>query len=297
MLIAITGATGFLGHYIVNHLLKRRDACRCWVRPQADRDGFVDGDLRWLPGELGDPRAAESLVRGVDAVVHGALAWPPGAGEAPLEFMRLNIMGSLELMDIARRAGVKRFIFISTCAVHEKILDDRPLDEAHPLWPSSHYGAYKAAVEKFVHSYGLGQGWPICSLRPTGIHGLRRPLEKSRWLGVVQKVMNNEIIDSQWGGKQVHAADVASAVALLLDAPTERIAGEAFNCYDQYVTEERVATIAKQITGSASKIVPYGKKPKHEIDTRKIQALGMRFGGDASLEYYMRELINAVKDK
>ncbi len=52
-----------------------------------------------------------------------------------------------------------RFVFISTCAVHDVILADRPLDEAHPLWPKSHYGAHKAALEKFVHSYGLGQGW------------------------------------------------------------------------------------------------------------------------------------------
>jgi nucleoside-diphosphate-sugar epimerase len=49
--------------------------------------------------------------------------------------------------------------------VHDVILQDRPLDEAHPLWPKSHYGAHKAAIEKFVHSFGLGEGYAICSLR------------------------------------------------------------------------------------------------------------------------------------
>ena len=57
-------------------------------------------------------------------------------------------MGTLRLIESARAAGVGRFVFISTCAVHEKILDDRPLDEAHPLWAMSHYGAHKAAIEK-----------------------------------------------------------------------------------------------------------------------------------------------------
>ena len=37
---------------------------------------------------------------------------------------------------------MSRFVFISTCAVHDVILDDRPLDEAHPLWPAGHYGAH-----------------------------------------------------------------------------------------------------------------------------------------------------------
>ncbi len=72
----------------------------------------------------------------------------------------VNLLGTLELIEASIAAGVKRFIFVSTCAVHEKILDDRPLDEAHPLWPLTHYGAHKAAIEKFVHSYGYGQGLP-----------------------------------------------------------------------------------------------------------------------------------------
>ena len=80
-------------------------------------------------------------------------------------FAERNILGTLRLMEAARAAGVRRFILISTCAVHEKILDDRPLDETHPLWPASHYGAHKAALEAFVHSYGIGQGWEVCAFR------------------------------------------------------------------------------------------------------------------------------------
>src|SRR5213078_3596193 len=117
---------------------------------------------------------------------------------------------------------------------------DRPLDEAHPLWPQSHYGAHKAALEKFVHSYGLGQGWPICALRPTGIYGAAHPAEKSRWYDLVSQVARGEPIASAKGGKEVHAADVARAVALLLTADAPAIAGQAFNCCDRYISEEEV---------------------------------------------------------
>ena len=297
MLIAVTGATGFLGRYIVNEQLRRGDTCRCWYRSESDRGGFLEAGnrLQWIEGQLGDAGSNARLVEGADAVVHAALPRAGNVGDAFPEFIRLNVMGSLELMHAAHRAGVGRFVFISTCAVHEKILDDRPLDEAHPLWPSGHYGAYKAAVEKFVHSFGLGEKWPACALRPTGIHGMRRPVQRSRWFGLVQQVIKGEPIDSQWGGKQVHAADCARAVAALLTAPADRLTGEAFNCYGQYVTEEHIAAIAKAITGSASRITEYGKRPQHEIDTRKIQALGVRFGGDASLEAYVRQLVEAAR--
>src|SRR5438477_397897 len=83
----------------------------------------------------------------------------------------------------------------------------RRLAETHPLWPTSHYGAHKAALEKFVHSFGLGQGWPICVLRPTGIYGLAHPPQASRWFELIGKVLNGESIASPRGGKEVHALD------------------------------------------------------------------------------------------
>lgn len=176
MQIAVTGATGFLGRYLVRVLAEAGHGLRCWHRPSSDRSGFDRWAARidWRPGELADAAATAELVAGVDAVVHSALDWQRDSGTRTparddlLAFLETNLMGSLRLFEAARKAGVPRFVFISTCAVHEVILDDRPLDEAHPLWPERHYGAHKAALEKFVHSYGLGEErWPICALRPT----------------------------------------------------------------------------------------------------------------------------------
>src|SRR5262249_6844961 len=159
------------------------------------------------------------------------------------------------------------FVFVSTCAVHEVILDDRPLDEAHPLWPTSHYGAHKAALEAFVHNYGLGQGWPICALRPTGIYGLARPPQNSRWVDLVGQVLRGEPVATARGGKEVHAADVARAVEVLLNANAKAVAGQSFNCYDLYVAEEHVARLAKERTGSTSDVAALNRGPRHQIDT------------------------------
>jgi nucleoside-diphosphate-sugar epimerase len=299
MRIAVTGATGFLGRYLVRQFVEAGHRLRCWFRPGSDRTGFgPDAEaIEWLPGQLGEDTAGRNLVRGVDALVHAAVHWegPRSRGRinhgAADVFLGVNLTGSLQLLQAALEAGVPRCVFISTCAVHEVILADRPLDETHPLWPTNHYGAYKAAVEKFVHSYGLGQGWPICALRPTGIYGLAHPPVDSRWFELVGQVLRGEPIASAKGGKEIHAADVARATALLLEVEGKTIAGQAYNCYDRYVAEEEVATIAKSLAGSQSQIAVLNRGPKHQIDTRKIRALGMTFGGEELLRRTVGELV------
>ncbi len=296
MRIGVTGATGFLGRYIVRHLSSLGHECRCWFRPRSDRGGFEDlpRPFEWVEGDLVDPASMVELTRGVDAVVHAALYRPGmgfmgGEGDLPT-FVERNVLGTIRLIEAARAARVGRFVFISTCAVHDKILDDRKLDEAHPLWPTSHYGAHKAAVEKFIHSYGLGQGYDICALRPTGIYGVARPSTKSKWYNLVHAVARGESVSSDRGGKEVHAADVAKAVGILLTAAG--VAGQAYNCYDLYIAEQEVAAVVKQITGSTSEIKMLNRGSKHQIDTAKLRALGMTFGGRTLLEQTVREMLN-----
>ena len=74
MKVALTGATGFLGRYLVWHLLEQGYRCRCWHRVDSDRSGIPDTkDLEWVSGELNDPGATRELVNGCDAVIHAAL--------------------------------------------------------------------------------------------------------------------------------------------------------------------------------------------------------------------------------
>ena len=296
MRVALTGATGFIGRYLANHLAQQDHQLRCWSRSSSNRDGFESiRDLQWVTGELGDRDSARDLVSGCDAVVHSAL-WRPGAGFMGaegdiLDFAEKNILGTLQLIQAARDAGAGRFVFISTCAVHDKILDDRPLDEAHPLWAASHYGAHKAAIEKFVHSYGLGEGFPICALRPTGVYGAATPIERSKWFDLVTAVARGEKVNCDRGGKEVHAADVAKAAGILLTA--DGIAGEAFNCCDRYISQHDVATIAKEISGSSAQIIGQPKQPMHEIETGKLRGKGMEFGGTDLLRRTVAELLAA----
>jgi nucleoside-diphosphate-sugar epimerase len=198
-------------------------------------------------------------------------------------------------VEAARSADVSRFVFISTCAVHEQILADRPLDENHPTRATSHYGAHKAAIEQFVHSYGLGMNYPICALRPTGVYGLAHRAGDSKWFDLIQAVVQGKAITCRRGGKEVHASDVAKAAELLLNAPASQIAGEAFNCYDRYVAEWDVAHLAKTISGSKAEIRGQQTSPKNEIVTDKLRTLGMTFGGEPLLNETVGQLVEAAK--
>src|SRR5207249_8958061 len=122
------------------------------------------------------------------------------------------------------------------------------------------------------HSYGLGTGFRICALRPTGVDGLAPRHQDSKWFDLVRAVVKGEAVTCQRGGKEVHAADVARAVELLLNAPASAVTGEAFNCYDRYVSEWDVAHLAKQMSGSNAEIRGHQTAPKDQIITAKLRS-------------------------
>ena len=303
MQIAITGGTGFVGRHLVQHLTQRGHHCHLWRGRAADRalPPAADGDVRWVDGQLGEEAGARRLVENCDAIVHAALdrhcMGYHGIDGNVLEFVQKNLVGTLQLIEAARAAKVPRFVFISSCGVHDVILDDRPLDETHPLWPKSHYGAHKAAIEKFVHSYGLGADYPICALRPPQIYGVAHPPSQSKWYSLVRDVARGRPVQCAGGGKHVHAADVAKGVELLLTADAATITGQVYSCYDRYISEYEVAKLAQEISGSTSEIRGEPTAAKHQIVSDRIRALGMEFGGERRLRDTVVELVRAVSDE
>src|SRR5688572_22757006 len=109
---AVTGATGFVGRYLVAQLAQAGHELRCWHRPGSDLTGFeaAAGAVEWLSGSLGDEEAARALVRGADGVVHTAVQWEGprnrgrGSHGAADVFFGVNLTGSLQLFRAAYEA-------------------------------------------------------------------------------------------------------------------------------------------------------------------------------------------------
>ena len=147
-LIAITGATGFVGQALVDRALEAGLEVRALARrEQAKRKGVT-----WVQGDLANPRALARLMKGAEAVIHvaGVVNAPDAAG-----FEAGNVEGTLSTIEAARKAGVPRFVCVSSLSAREPGLSD--------------YGASKAKAEKLVKASGLD--WTI--VRPPAIYGPR----------------------------------------------------------------------------------------------------------------------------
>ncbi len=294
MRIAMTGATGFIGSYAARALADDGHDVVALVRPDS-RAAHVEGVLAdRVAGSLSDPDARERLCAGADCVVHAAADWDAlRAGNS--ENLRVNLLGSLELLESARRAGAAQFIFFSSISVYHDVLSDRPLDEAHPAWPNTQYGAYKAAVEPFLKAACFESGMNTVSLRPGGVYGLDPRLARSWYFPLVRRVVNGEPVDTAAGGKIVSVQDCAEAVRLCAGNPA--VAGRFFVLVDCYLYDQEVAEMAREICGSASEIADRkGTGPQNQFDTTAARSLGVPLnrGRDGVFEY-LEDLIEAMR--
>ncbi len=295
MLIGITGGPGFLGGYICSALREAGHELRVLVRSTSDASHLEHIGAGIQVGDVEDPKSQEQLVEGCGCVVHAAVDFEVCRTDQFANF-KLNLLSSLRLMELCRWNDAQ-FIFISTGAVHEKILDDRPLDEAHPLWPASTYGAYKAAVEAFLCAYKPRFDFNGCAVRPTSIYGvhLTKP-ERSHWYGLVEKVVRGERIETGSGGKIVHVEDVAEVVKCAVGC--EDVAGEVYELTDCHIYDHVVAEFARDASGSDAEIADVkGSGPKHQIISDKArQTFGVGLDrGHEGVREYVKQLVEVVK--
>lgn len=147
-LIAITGATGFVGQMVCDLARERGDALRALARTvPGDRV-----DVEWIEGSLENSEVLSRLVEGAQAIIHIAgLTNTPD----PAQFATANVDGTRALLRACRNQNISRFIFVSSLAAREPEL--------------SAYGASKAAAEDAVRESGLD--WTI--VRPPAVYGPR----------------------------------------------------------------------------------------------------------------------------
>ena len=178
--ILITGADGFIG----SHLCEVLNAKGYAIRALSFYNSFnfwghlehleCREHLEIVSGDLRDSFFCDSLVKGVDAVLHlGALIAIPYSYAAPQSYVDTNIQGTLNLLEAAKRHGVKRFIHTSTSEVYGSAIYT-PIDEKHPLQPQSPYSASKIGADMLALSYFYSFNLPVIVARPFNAYGPRQ---------------------------------------------------------------------------------------------------------------------------
>ena len=251
MLIALTGATGFLGHYTATALRQKGHRVRALVRSDAPRSQDESIAEEWQVGDQYDPQTQSELVAGADAVIQAAIDWE-ALNQGPMANFERNVLGSLRLLEAARRAGVRQFLFVSSLDVYHEILSDRALDETHPTWPASIYGAYKAAVELHLKAYHATHAMNTSAWRPATMYGINSQLQKSLWFDLVKMVREGGEVSTDEDGMLVHVEDVAEALALAVG--DESVAGQFYNLVDCGLEWQEVAEMTRELAGSAAVI-------------------------------------------
>jgi len=300
MKIAITGLSGFLGHYLAKKLLERDVQMQALVRSTSNISHLNDYQekITFVQGDLGDRETLKKFVQDADVVIHMAYerngtGFHDSASKDIKRLLNINLSGSLELLDASKQHGVKQFIFTSSCAVYGHIFPDIKLDEQHPLIPDSNYGAYKAAVEAFCHSYFLSKSINTTIFRPVGIYGIDPNLAHSEWYDLIKSIKNGVDVEVVGGGKVVDVTVVAQAIDLAID--NKDAFGKVYNLVDFYVDNMTIAKMTKEICNSKSKIIGTPKQPVNTMDNTESKKLGVHYAGDEGLRQYIQELINKFR--
>src|SRR4249920_1940254 len=145
MLLALTGATGFIGQHLLRELPKRGHRLRVLLRRPLD---VPIKAASAVIGDLARPRNMAAALEGVDAVIHSAGLAQAMSGIPEDDYRVINTEATIGLARAARRAGARRFIFLSSIRAQCGPAADRVLTEAIEPSPTDAYGRSKLAAER-----------------------------------------------------------------------------------------------------------------------------------------------------
>ena len=180
--VLVTGAGGFIGSHLVETLVEAGARVRALVRytsradlgALAQLEPSVRAGVDVVHGDLTRADVVQAAFDGVTDAFHlGALIAIPYSYESPDEAVAVNVLGTLNVLQAARRAGVRRLVHTSTSEVYGTALRV-PMDETHPLQGQSPYSASKIGADKLAESFARSFDLPVVTVRPFNTFGPRQ---------------------------------------------------------------------------------------------------------------------------
>ncbi|MCI0570201.1 MAG: NAD-dependent epimerase/dehydratase family protein [Myxococcaceae bacterium] len=217
----VTGASGFLGGFLVRRLLAEGEQVRCLVRPRADVSALAGLSCERADGDVTDAASLARAVAGVDVVFHLA-----GIRRAPSRepYFRVNAEGTRRVCEaMVASASARRLVLCSSLAAVGPSTPERAHTEEDPLRPSEWYGESKAEAERIAWSFG--DRLEVTVARPPRIFG---PQDREN-LAFMRLVARGLLLGLTGGPRPLSVVDVEDVVdLLLLLARRPEAVGEAF---------------------------------------------------------------------
>jgi dTDP-glucose 4,6-dehydratase len=289
MHVLVTGGAGFIGSTLVGQLLRSGDHrvtvldALTYAGVRSNLAEFDDDPrFRFVRGDVCDRDAVEAALDGCDAVAH--LAAESHVDRSLLDpdaFVRTNCLGTNVVCDLAARAGVERFLHVSTDEVYGSI-EVGSFSESDMLRPRSPYAASKAASDQIAVAYHETHDLPVVLTRSTNQFGPRQFPEKLVPLFVTNLILG-ERVPLYGDGLNVrdwmYVSDNCEALRLVLEQ------GEVGSVYNvgagNELTNVQVTDALLDLLGADDSAVErvedrLGHDRRYSVTTERIRALGWR---------------------
>jgi UDP-glucose 4-epimerase len=190
--VLVTGGAGFIGSHVVDDLLAagyRVTVFDNFSSGSRDNLASLDGDVEIVEGDILDRDALLAAMRGREIVSHQAAQLEiTKCLEDPLDDMRTNLVGTINVLEAARRAGVAKIVNASSACIYGQAVNPPSDEDAAPHNPNWSYGASKLAAEKYAQILAHDYGFSVFSLRYGITYGPRE------WYGRVLTIFLKRLL-------------------------------------------------------------------------------------------------------
>jgi nucleoside-diphosphate-sugar epimerase len=229
-----------------------------------------------IKGDIRDQDLLTKTIPGHDAVIHLAcISNDPSFELNPNLGKSINLDAFEPLVKISKESGVKRFIYASSSSVYG-VKEEKDVHEGMTLEPLTDYSKFKAECEKILATF-QSPGFTTVTIRPATVCGYS-PRQR---LDVVVNILTNLAFHKReitvFGGKQlrpnIHIKDMVDAYLALLDASSEKIAGEIFNAGTENQSVLELAETVKSVIGEDVKLIatPTNDNRSYHISSKRIE--------------------------
>lgn len=278
--VLVTGGAGYVGAVLVPKLLRQGYAVKVldlYLYGEGVLEAVAgDPHLEQTKGDMRDRALLKRVVSGCDAVIHLAcVSNDPSFDLDPALGRSINYDAFLDLVEVSKSRGVRRFIFASSSSVYG-VKDEDDVTENTPLQPLTDYSRYKALCEE-VLLRAREPGFAAVILRPATVCGYSPRLRLDLTVNILTSCAVNHHKITVHGGQQkrpnIHIDDVADLYAQALEWPEEAVDGEVYNAgYENH----RVMEIAEMVRAAVPEkveieITPTVDHRSYHISSEKIR--------------------------
>jgi len=275
--IFVTGGAGYVGAVLVPQLLDAGHLVTVLDLLIYGEDVLeAHPNLRVLKGDIRDVDLLKRELNGHDTVIHLAcISNDPSFEMNPLLGKSINLDAFRPLVEASKIGGVSRFIYASSSSVYG-VKEEPNVHENMSLEPLTDYSKFKADCEKILSEY-QDDDFTTVTIRPATVCGYS-PRQR---LDVVVNILTNLAFHNRkitvFGGSQlrpnIHIQDMVDVYLMLLDAPTEKIAGQIFNAgYENHSVLE-LAEMVQSVVGDDVALVstPTDDNRSYHVSSEKIR--------------------------